>query len=117
MDSFRTDTGKGLKIVVETGSTPGEVRALLKGQLTMPLVKQFQLEINRILLAGCQILELDLADLNYLDSSGLAAFIPVHQRMQTAGGQMRIRHPRKLIRHLFVSAHLDKVLDLGPEKG
>ncbi len=111
------DQDKGLKVTVESlPENSGRVRAIVRGQLTWPHIRQFQTEINRIMASGCKYLEIDLADLSYLDSSGLAAFLPVNERLKQAQGSLRIINPRRIIRHLFTSAHLDMVLDIGPEK-
>ncbi len=106
---------KGLKVVLEALPGEGGIRALLKGQLTWPHIRQFQLEINRVQASGCKHLEIDLAELSYLDSSGLAAFLPVNERFKQAQGSLKLVNPRRIIRHLFTSAHLDMVLDIGPE--
>ncbi len=108
---------KGFKLILET--TPAEgggTRVLLKGLLTWPHIRQFQTEINRALATGCKYLEIDLSELTYLDSSGLAAFLPLHDRLKQAEGSLKIVNPRRIIRHLFTSVHLDQVLDIGPEK-
>ncbi|NUN97589.1 MAG: STAS domain-containing protein [Candidatus Omnitrophica bacterium] len=84
--------------------------------MTWPHVKQFQNEMGRVLQSGVRVLELDLAGLSYLDSAGLAAFLPVHQLFTNAGGRMRIVNTRKFIRHLFVSSHLDTVLEFAVEE-
>lgn len=108
---------RGLKLSLETlPGGEGIMRASLKGQLTWPHIKQFQFEINRVLASGCKHLEIDLGDLSYLDSSGLATFIPINERFKQSEGTMKIINPRKFIRHIFISAHLDTVLDIGPEK-
>jgi anti-anti-sigma factor len=104
-------------VIVE--ALPGEeggIRVQLKGQLTFPNIKQFQMEISRILASGHKHLEIDIGDVVYLDSSGLAAFIPVNDRIREAQGSLRITNPRRFIRHVFVSAQLDTVLDIGPSK-
>jgi anti-sigma B factor antagonist len=111
------ETEKGLKLTLE--SVPGGgggIRVMVKGQLTFPNIRQFQSDINRILVAGCKYIEIDLSDLTYLDSSGMAVFLPLNERFKQAQGSLKIVHPRRIIRHLFTSAHLDTVLDIGPEK-
>jgi anti-anti-sigma factor len=111
------DQEKGLKLTLESlPGGAGGIRAMVKGQLTWPHIRQFQSDINRILASGCKYIEIDLSDLTYLDSSGLAAFLPLNERFKQAQGSLKIIHPRRIIRHLFTSAHLDMVLDIGPEK-
>ena len=97
------------------GLPEGSVQVLLKGQLTWTHVKQFHVDIGQLFSKGYTVLEIDLAELTYLDSTGLGAFLAVHKKIQEAGGRLTITNPRRLIRHLFVSAHLDTVLEIGPE--
>jgi anti-sigma B factor antagonist len=107
---------RGLQTIVNVEGLPeGYAQVFLKGQLTWTHVKQFQSDIRQLFSKGYTILEIDLAELTYLDSSGLGAFLPIHKMYQEAGGRVKITNPRRLIRHLLVSAHLDTVLEIGPE--
>lgn len=109
---------RGFKIITETEGLPNQSVCLqLKGQLTWTYVKQFQMEVTRLFANGYKDYEIDLRDLVYLDSAGLASFIPVHEKAVGLSGSMKITNPRRLIRQIFVSAHLDCVLDIGPDKG
>ncbi len=59
-------------------------------------------------------IELDLTELSYVDSTALSEILSAHKLIEEANGRMWIVNPRKLIRHIFVSAKLDQVLDIGP---
>ena len=104
------------RIEVEKEGLPEDaVRVRLKGNLTSPVAPQLKNEIGRLLARGFKNFELDLTDLLYLDSTGLAAFIAGHKQVAEGSGTFKLVNPRRLIRHLFVSAKLDSVLDIGPE--
>lgn len=105
-----------LKITVDPTSMESEwVRVALAGQMTWPHNQIFTTEINRLTAVSGRKIEVDLTGLTYLDSAGLATFISVDKTVQESGERLRISHPRRIIRQVFISAHLDKVLDILPE--
>ncbi|MCA9434141.1 MAG: STAS domain-containing protein [Candidatus Omnitrophica bacterium] len=104
-----------LRTTLETeGLEPGQARLTLRGQFTWLHGKQFRTEFERALRNGFNQIEIDLRDLSYLDSTALSEILGAKKMAETAGGDIRIVNPRKLIRHIFVSAKLDQVLDIGP---
>lgn len=86
----------------------------IKGNLTSVVAAQLKNEVNRLIARGVRNFEADLTELLYLDSTGLAAFVAAHKQTQEVSGSLKLVNPRRLIRHLFVSAKLDTVLDIGP---
>lgn len=105
-----------LRITVNPSPLEGEwVRVALAGQMTWPHSKLFTTEVNHLTTVSGRKIEVDLTELTYLDSAGLATFISINKTVQEAGGHLRVSHPRRIIRQVFVSAHLDKVLDILPE--
>jgi anti-anti-sigma factor len=106
---------KGFKAVIEReGLPPDSARLFLKGQFTWPTTEQVKSDIERLAASGVCKLVVDLTELIYLDSTGLSAFVAAHKTFVDVGGELKIVHPRRLIRHLFVSAKLDGMLDIGP---
>ena len=107
---------KFLRISLQKEGMPdGMALALLSGQLTLTHTKLFQTELGKVLESGYTNVQIDLSNVTYIDSTGLAAFIPIHQKFQEAGGSVSIINPRRLIRHIFTSSKLDEVLNIGPE--
>jgi anti-anti-sigma factor len=90
------------------------VRVEIDGQFTFPFVHQFKIHLNHLLSEGIDTIELDCTGLTYLDSPAVSAITNAHKNCLAVGTKMRIVNPRKLIRHIFVSAKLDGVLDIGP---
>jgi len=104
-----------LKVTPESEDLePGHVRLRLRGQFTWLHGKQFKMEIDRALRSGLPHIELDIRDLSYLDSTALSEILSAKNLADEAGGKVWISNPRKLIRHIFVSANLDKALEIGP---
>ncbi|MCA9411601.1 MAG: STAS domain-containing protein [Candidatus Omnitrophica bacterium] len=94
----------------QAGETEGSIRLAFKGQLTFNFVPQFNREINNWLLRGVQCFDLDFREITYLDSPGLGAVVTASDACRAMGGSARILNPRRLIRHLFKSAHMERNL-------
>lgn len=47
------------------------------------------------------VLVLDLAEVSFMDSSGLRVIVELHQRQVSAGGQLVIRRPSRPVGRLF----------------
>lgn len=118
-NSERTGTNyveaTAFRIEVEKEGLPEDTaRMFVKGNLTSSVSSQLKNEVSRLIARGFRHFEADLTELLYLDSTGLAAFVAAHKQTQEVSGSFKLVNPRRLIRHLFVSAKLDTVLDIGP---
>lgn len=63
-------------------------------------------------LAGARELHLDLAAVDYLNSSGLAKLVGLHRRSTEAGGRLVLTNPRPFVDEILRVTHLDRVLDV-----
>lgn len=93
---------------------PHRIQLHLNGKLNSSAVKWFRSEIDRLLMTGYKEIDLDLSALQYIDSFGLAELIPVYQVVKEKEGDLKIVNPRRLIRHILTTAHLDDVIEIGP---
>jgi anti-sigma B factor antagonist len=59
---------------------------------------------------------IDLSQVNYLDSSGLAVFIECLQRIRAYGGRFALFGLRPPVRHIFEIARLDQVFSIYPDE-
>jgi anti-sigma B factor antagonist len=66
--------------------------------------------INRLIDAGTRKLVIDLAQLEYIDSSGLGMLIYCGGRMEQGGGRMRVAGAGGPVARVFEIAHADRVL-------
>lgn len=71
--------------------------------------------INRLIDGGTRKLVLDLAGLDYIDSSGLGMLIFCSGRMEQAGGRMRISGAVPAVARVFQIAHADRVLQFDAD--
>jgi anti-anti-sigma factor len=91
-----------------------KVRMFLNGRLAQLDVKRFRSEVEKLISRGFREIEVDLRDLQYIDSGGVAELVPIYQSVQQRNGSLRIINPRRLIRHILVSAHLTDLIEIGP---
>jgi anti-sigma B factor antagonist len=59
---------------------------------------------------------LDLARLNFMDSTGLGVIVTEHKRVQRAGGTLTVFSPSSPVRRLFEITGLAHHLDIVPAK-
>lgn len=71
--------------------------------------------VNRLIDGGRRKLVLDLAGLDYIDSSGLGMLIFCSGRMEQVGGCMRIAGAAPSVAKVFEIAHADRVLQFDPD--
>ncbi len=58
----------------------------------------------------------DLSGVSYMDSSGLAVFIEVMQRVHGYGGKFALCGLSESVRHIFAIACLDQVFRIFPDQ-
>ena len=54
----------------------------------------------------------DLAELEFMDSTGLAALLGAHKALQERGGTLELRHPSKMVIGLVQITGLDDVFEI-----
>lgn len=59
---------------------------------------------------------IDLSDVHYIDSSGLAVLIDAMQRIQAYGGKFALFGLRASVQNVFQIARLDQVFRIFPNK-
>ena len=83
---------------------PEQVTAANAGQLK----SQIKEAINR---EPC-LLELDLADVSYMDSAGLGVLVFAYEQSKGQGGIVRVHRPLAAVRELFQKTRFNQVLDI-----
>jgi len=71
--------------------------------------------INRLIDGGTRKLVIDVAQLDYIDSSGLGMLIYTSGRMEQSGGRMRIAGAGGVVARVFEIAHADRVLQFDAD--
>jgi anti-anti-sigma factor len=91
-------------LVTLSGDLDASTATLLYDQLS-------DLEIQDV-----QHVVLDLAQVSFMDSTGLSVIVTEHKRLLHAGGGLTIFAPPSSVRRLFEITGLDAVLDIVPVK-
>jgi len=73
--------------------------------------------INRFIDGGTRKLVLDLAKLDYVDSSGLGMLIGCNGRMEQSGGRMRVAGAHGAVAKVFEVVHAGRILQLDADVG
>lgn len=78
------------------GAVAGSVRDSIKGALT----------------DGHRMLDIDLSQTRFMDSSGLGALISLHKAMCARGGQVRLINPSPTCRQLLELTRLHRTFEI-----
>jgi len=68
--------------------------------------------IRRIIKKKPEIVVIDLNQVEYMDSSGVATLVEGLKNISKKGGQLRLAGLTDPVRQVFKFAHLDKVFDI-----
>jgi anti-sigma B factor antagonist len=68
--------------------------------------------VNGILIGGQQNFVLNLAGVDYIDSSGLGQLISIWTSIRSRGGDMTILNPSKRVQQLFAITRLNAVFEI-----
>ncbi len=97
-----------MKISVEQAEGYGVLRP--EGRLNMVAAPRLRSAIDRMLEDGSTRLVLDLADVSFMDSSGLGAVITGLKRARQAGGDLRLAAAGEQVQTVMRLTNLDRVL-------
>jgi anti-anti-sigma factor len=96
-----------LKLDIQADST---AVAGLAGRLDLVSAGEVKLQLGQVIADGHRNLVVDLADVPFIDSSGLGALISALKAARIAGGDMRIARPGEQARLVLNLTTLDRVL-------
>lgn len=89
---------------------------MLAGELDTSNVGELDEMLTRLTQDGIRHIALNLAELDFADSTGLSAIIAAHKRAELLGGELIIFSPRPPIRRLFALSGVDHYLNIRPLK-
>ena len=102
-----------MEVIVD--SQPGGIGVVRPiGRLDLLTAAEARQHFAQAIAAGSRRLIVDLAEVLFIDSSGLAALISGLKTARLAGGDLRIARPNDQARLLFELTRLDQVLRLYP---
>src|SRR5262249_41644983 len=91
----------------------------LPEQVTAANAAQLKTQIKDTIQREKCLLELDLADVSYMDSAGLGVMVFAYEQSKSQGGSVRIHRPLAPVRELFQKTRFNQVLTIvdGPPDG
>jgi anti-sigma B factor antagonist len=126
--AFRQISGVGVSLalrvsrngILETEIRKGESQhalVMLAGELDTSTVPQLYEELAGLTREGVRHIAIDLAELDFADSTGLSALIAAHKRAEAMGGELILFSPNRDIRRLFEVTGIDSYFNLKPPNG
>lgn len=110
MAEIRGAEGTPLLSVKVEGSS-SRVFLQLKGELDISTAPLLQSTLADVLGGSPEVIVLDLAELSYLDSTGLSLFITTTKRARAAGSKLVLQHPRESTQRLLEITNLADYFD------
>lgn len=95
---------------------PQHALVVLVGELDISNVAELYAELAALAWEGVRHIAINLAELEFIDSSGLSAIIAAHKRAEAQGGELILFSPSRDIRRLFEVTGIDTYLDIRPSK-
>lgn len=96
----------------EVTKTNGETKLLIRGSLDINTAPALAEEIDRILATKPTKVGVDLASLDLIDSSGVAALVKLYKGVRANGGTIQISGARDQPLAIFKLLRMDKVFNL-----
>ncbi|MGA8939943.1 MAG: STAS domain-containing protein [Acidobacteriaceae bacterium] len=73
-------------------------------------------EVHKLLAVGSKKIVLNLADVNYIDSSGLGELVSAYTAVKNAGGELKLLNLTSKVRDLLVITKLVTVFDVKDDE-
>ena len=73
-------------------------------------------EVRKLLAAGSKKIVLNLAEVNYIDSSGLGELVSAYTAVKNAGGELKLLNLTSKVRDLLVITKLVTVFDVKDDE-
>ena len=89
---------------------------VLAGELDTSTVGQLYEELAELTREGVRHLVIDVAELDFVDSTGLSAIIAAHKRVEASGGELIVLDPSRDMRRLFEITGIDNYLNIRPSE-
>lgn len=86
----------------------------LEGRLTAAVAPQVRTSVTELVDDGRSRVAIDLAKVDFIDSSGLGALIGALKATRIAGGDLRIAAAGEQVRQVLRLTNLDRVLHVHP---
>ena len=86
------------------------VEVALRGELDVATVPDLHEQLIELVDRGEVVINLDLSDLRYIDSTGLSLLVTTQKRVTQMGGSLLVRHPTPSTLKIFAVTGLVEIL-------
>jgi anti-anti-sigma factor len=93
---------------------PEHALVMLAGELDISNVSHLSEILSELTQKGMRHIALNLAELDFADSTGLSAIMAGHTRAEMLGGELIIFSPQPAVRRLFTVCGVDRHLNIRP---
>lgn len=90
----------------------GNAMVVLLGELDMDSAPDLARVLDELTESGPPELVLDLSDLGFIDSSGIAVLVTAQGRLQERGRHLRVRSSKPLLARVFAITNLSEYLNV-----
>src|SRR6266516_2345102 len=100
------------------GPTPRKNRTdvlPLKGEIDLHVSPSITASLNAMIEKKPRRLVVDLSEVTYIDSAGLAALIEAMQKVEGYGGRFLLAGLQETVRSIFEISRLDQVFQIFPD--
>jgi anti-anti-sigma factor len=98
-------------MTISVTRSAGEVTVRVSGDVDILTVPDLRLALHEVTMPGCRdAVVVDLADVTFLDATGLGVLVGAHRRAGRAGIALELRDPTPRMLRLLAMTRLDRVL-------
>jgi anti-sigma B factor antagonist len=87
----------------------------LKGEIDLHVSPTVTATLNEMIDKKPEQLVVDLSEVSYIDSAGLAALIQAMQKVESYGGKFMLSGLQETVRSIFEISRLDQVFQIFPD--
>ena len=87
----------------------------LKGEIDLHVSPTVTATLNEVIDQKPERLVVDLSEVTYIDSAGLAALIQAMQKVEGYGGKFMLAGLQETVRSIFEISRLDQVFQIFPD--
>jgi anti-sigma B factor antagonist len=87
----------------------------LKGEIDLHVSPSVTTSLNQMIEKKPERMVVDLSDVTYIDSAGLASLIEAMQKVESYGGKFVLAGLQETVRSIFEISRLDQVFQIFPD--
>lgn len=104
---------EGSSLRIDTVTDPDRVVVLVQGDVDAATAPQLRAVVDALVAEGVTELELDLAELAFLDSTGIGVVAHTVRSLQAGGGTLTLRNVPSMVRRLLYVSDLERFVRIA----